>query len=233
MSRLTALDGLLTFAVLAVILHHNGPHDIAYSFNPGGLGVRLFFVLSGFLITGILLEARGAGGRTGRGQVLRAFYVRRALRILPAFYAVLALGMVLEPQIRRDWLWHATYQTNHYTAVLGHWPRAISHAWSLAVEEQFYLAWPLVVLFTPQRWVGRAIVTSFVIGPIAVSLLPRESARWVESQGWAPAGVVAVGSILLASLSWHLFEEPLNRLKRHWPYLPPRPQATPAHATTP
>ncbi len=156
-TRIRALDGLRALAVLAVVLEHFGPVHLAELVHPGRLGVRLFFVLSGFLITGILLEARAAGGPAATGSILRAFFVRRALRLLPLFYVVLAISCVFSPSVREGWLWHATYQTNHYIAILGGWPTAFAHAWSLAVEEQFYLVWPWIILLLPLRALGPAM----------------------------------------------------------------------------
>jgi peptidoglycan/LPS O-acetylase OafA/YrhL len=154
--RYVALDGLRALAVLAVLVEHG--FDVAPSWEtdlfklwaPGTGGVRLFFVLSGFLITGILLGARSAGGEQQRGHVLRAFYVRRALRIFPLAYATI-LGMVLiSSAVRQDWLWFLSY-TSNWRWVTGQFEGPLAHFWSLAIEEQFYLVWPALILWTPRR----------------------------------------------------------------------------------
>jgi peptidoglycan/LPS O-acetylase OafA/YrhL len=115
----------------------------------GWVGVDLFFVLSGFLITGILYDARGGA------HFFRNFYMRRVLRIFPLYYAFLFLVLVLLPIARpasaapagtQFWLW--TYLSNVLFARVG-WegmPGHTTHLWSLAIEEQFYLLWPLALL---------------------------------------------------------------------------------------
>ena len=113
---------------------------------PLGFGVDLFFVLSGFLITGILLDTREGP------DYFRNFYARRVLRIFPLYYAALAVAFLLIPSVRRDALWYWTYLTNFRFAEVG-WPKVpyLGHFWSLAVEEQFYLVWPALVFFLPRR----------------------------------------------------------------------------------
>ena len=152
-----ALDGLRAIAVLMVLLAHfkeATPHWIWQLLHQGGFGVYLFFVLSGFLITRILLSEKN------EPAYFRNFYARRTLRIFPLYYGVLALQFWVllpifpTPHILADahyqgWLW--AYGYNILTAVKGHvfftsdW-MVLGHFWSLAVEEQFYLVWPLVVL---------------------------------------------------------------------------------------
>jgi peptidoglycan/LPS O-acetylase OafA/YrhL len=116
--------------------------------------VLLFFVLSGFLITGLLLRGRDAvtAGETSRGAVFRAFVARRALRIAPVYYLVVLLGWAVGYRpIANLVVWHLTY-TGNIALTYFHKPLAqATHLWSLCVEEQFYLLWPLVVLFAPVR----------------------------------------------------------------------------------
>jgi peptidoglycan/LPS O-acetylase OafA/YrhL len=134
---------------------------------PFGAGVQLFFVLSGFLITGILLAARDRMERSegsGPWQILRGFYARRFLRIFPLYYAALALGSLLGAMALGDsWLWHAAYLSNFYFFFHG-WQPPVSHFWSLAVEEQFYLAWPFVVVFLPRRTLVPVFVAAIGTG---------------------------------------------------------------------
>jgi peptidoglycan/LPS O-acetylase OafA/YrhL len=147
------LDGLRGLAVLAVLLHHTIP--AANRLNLGGLGVQTFFVLSGFLITGILLRARAQAQAAGQGRrhVIRSFYARRFLRIFPLYYAVLfAAALLTLPLVRETFFWHLGYLSNYYSAFHPVWPeKPINHLWSLSVEEQFYLVWPVLVLLTPLR----------------------------------------------------------------------------------
>ncbi len=162
MRRVRGLDGLRAVAVLGVLGYHG---DL--SWLPGGfLGVDVFFVLSGYLITGLLLEEVHARSRVDFGR----FYRHRARRLLPALLLVLlatsAAAMQLAPdsvaQLRRDMLaaagyysnWHAIFAHQSYFERIGR-PPLLLHLWSLAVEEQFYLCWPplavLVLLATRRR----------------------------------------------------------------------------------
>jgi len=156
------LDGLRAVAVAAVAWSH---WERAYQGGiPFGAGVHLFFVLSGFLITGILLDIRAL---PDRAAAMRAFYIRRALRILPAFYLTLALAWVADvPWLRGSLPWHALYLSNVWIVKIGEWPGAISHLWSLAVEEQFYLVWPWLVVFAPRRWLTPAIAACVLAAPV-------------------------------------------------------------------
>ncbi len=184
------LDGLRAVAVaLVLVQHYLGEWPTIRRIGPGGLGVGLFFVLSGFLITRILLDLREhvAAGRQTLGGGLRAFYARRFLRIWPLYYAVLlAAAAVGVPAVRRSFAWHATYLSNFYFARRGSWDGPVTPFWSLAVEEQFYLLWPLVILCVPRRWLVRAIAAVLLlcplmrlvylrgleVGPFAVGMLP-------------------------------------------------------------
>jgi len=178
-AHVPALDGLRGVAVLLVLVFHfahidgdgGGVERVLLGFTRSGwAGVDLFFVLSGFLITGILLDARGSDG------YFRAFYLRRVLRIFPLYYAYLAVLFFLLPavlptlDVRRDtqgWLW--TYLGNVLFAREGgfHASPFTGHFWSLAVEEQFYLVWPLLVWWLPRRRLA-AVCLGLVAGAFAL-----------------------------------------------------------------
>ena len=129
----------------------------------GELGVDTFFVISGFLITGILLDNRS---ETNPMQILRQFYARRVLRIFPLFYATLAVALLLDASTVRDtWYWHAMYLSNFLFYTHG-WLGQTSHFWSLSVEEQFYLLWPLVMIFFPRRFLLPAILSGILFAPL-------------------------------------------------------------------
>lgn len=132
----------------------------------GEIGVDLFFVLSGFLITGILLDIRATAGiRGGLLHSLRNFYIRRALRLLPLLYLVVALGYFFKiPPFPQMWLWHATYLSNIYQ-----WLHVYkgygSNLWTLAVEQQFYLVWPVIILFVPRKLLLPVILILVAVAP--------------------------------------------------------------------
>lgn len=164
--QMPQLDGLRALAAFSVLWFHwipVGRYVLGTSLGEGG--VWLFFVLSGFLISGILFDCRErAGADLSRTFILRHFYARRALRIFPLFYLILALALLLNVGSFRDkWLWHASYLSNVYFTT--HADGAGSHLWSLAVEEQFYLCWPALILFAPRRLILPAILLLLGVAP--------------------------------------------------------------------
>jgi len=165
--RLPQLDGLRAVAVVFVMAFHFIP-AVDRIAPLGSIGVRLFFVLSGLLITRILLAWRGRP----LGDALRSFYIRRSLRIFPLFYLVLALAAVVNIGPVRDTIgWHVSYLTNAYLFDRGAWHGSISHLWSLAVEEQFYLIWPCLVLLLPERRLPAVITAMIVAAPVSRLLI--------------------------------------------------------------
>jgi peptidoglycan/LPS O-acetylase OafA/YrhL len=189
--RVPSLDGVRGIAILLVLLFHSLlVNEDAMPFGPvyaiaasGWSGVNLFFVLSGYLITGILLDAP----RTGRG--LRNFYARRALRILPLYYATLLVFFFVLPREPFPSLaWHDerqllywAYVQNWAIAAHGAWPETpnLNHLWSLNIEEQFYLVWPLLVF-----WLGRRrllwLCAALIAGCLALrSMLFAGGTAWV------------------------------------------------------
>lgn len=152
------LDGIRTLAVLMVIVSHwyRGT-DYAWLHYGGAMGVGLFFVLSGFLITHILLNQHDAfseGNSEIRSRILKTFYIRRTLRIFPIYYLYLALLLLLGAgQVREVWAWLVTYTYNIQLFLTGNWHSGfIEHLWSLAIEEQYYLIWPAMLLYCPKRF---------------------------------------------------------------------------------
>ncbi len=140
---------------MIVLLSHFWPEDWpSRRFVPlGYYGVELFFVLSGFLITSILWIDRGiiAAGPKRLAQAMGNFYFRRFLRICPTYYLALFYAWIAGLGVFAGSLpWFATYLTNFYF-VTHRLPGSSTHLWSLAVEEQFYLIWPIVILILPRR----------------------------------------------------------------------------------
>ncbi len=162
------LDGIRGIAVLMVMVQHYIP-ETTRLVELGGIGVRVFFVLSGFLITGILLKARDSAHKTGQSKtsVLGSFYARRFLRIFPLYYAVLVIAALAGAAPVRSMLgWHVAYLSNVYFYAHGIDGAYASHLWSLAVEEQFYLIWPCLILFIPRTALMPLIVSAIALGPI-------------------------------------------------------------------
>ena len=147
LSQLPALDGLRAVAVFLVVFYHFGFDSV-----PGGLGVLIFFVLSGFLITWLLLKENDKSGSIS----LRYFYARRSLRIFPAFYSywLLYIGLVLIFHKRIVWnqaICAFFYVNNYFQAIHGDPNTGLSHTWSLGIEEQFYLLWAPLFLLLRKR----------------------------------------------------------------------------------
>jgi peptidoglycan/LPS O-acetylase OafA/YrhL len=153
-SYIQSVDGLRAVAVLAVLLYHLG-----IGWIPGGfLGVDLFFVISGYVITGLILDSIERSGTLD----IRAFYISRVRRLLPALLAMVIFTLlyigVYAPETVRRFLadlpfvftgtinWALVWREQDYFESIGR-PPLLQHAWSLAVEAQFYLIWPLVLLF--------------------------------------------------------------------------------------
>jgi len=167
--RIPSLDGLRALSILCVLIGHlvgtRGFPVVPYSTASAMavLGVRVFFVISGFLITSLLLDEEARSGTVS----LRRFYFRRTMRIFPPFYAYVAfvalasaLGWV---ELREhDLLSAVTYTTNY------HHDRSwyLGHTWSLAVEEQFYLLWPFLVKFLGSRRAAHAALATVVGAPL-------------------------------------------------------------------
>ena len=190
---LPGLDGLRAVAVVAVMVYHANA-----AWLPGGfLGVEVFFVISGYLITLLLIGEHERSGRVRVGQ----FYVRRARRLLPALYTMLVLLTVYTAVFRRDALGQLrgdviaglTYVSNWYQIWVGQGYTAtgdfapLRHLWSLAVEEQFYLLWPLVMIVILRRGSRRVqdvswwlVVTAIAIAAVVAAPLPAGSDRAVR-----------------------------------------------------
>lgn len=159
------IDGLRAIAVTGVLLHHFGMH-IPDFLEYGPMSVRLFFALTGYFITMWLWKAEDAA-RSGGVSVWRelpVFHARRLLRIVPPLYLSLAVATISGLDIvHRDLPWHALFASNFYAVHVGYWPPLVAHLWSLSVQEQFYLLWPLVILFTPRRWFLAVLAASVLI----------------------------------------------------------------------
>lgn len=233
--HIAALDGFRGVAIVLVLWYHcgtvfGGParsHGWLSSCQSMGFtGVDLFFVLSGFLITCILLNTRERKG------YLMSFYSRRGLRIYPLYFALLTLiCLVLTPLFlktriehyaiwREGWPWNWVFLTNFYVAMKGHWVANITDvSWSVCIEEQFYLVWPLILLLLPTR----RMIRWFLLSAIVASIL----CRWYVVTHYAAyqlmayvlpfcrMDAIAVGA--LVAVYWTQGEEEVEHKSR--PYL--------------
>lgn len=183
MAYIPALDGIRTLAVAAVVLYHLSPN-----LAPGGMqGVTIFFVLSGYLITRLLLSEYDGTGRID----LKGFWQRRLRRLIPAIVTVIVASAALctlfnhvmltkmRPDIipsalfLNNW-WQIFNQQSYFNAVGD--PSPLTHFWSLAIEMQFYLVWPVALMFAlragqPQRRIGRAALALAAVSAIEMAVL--------------------------------------------------------------
>jgi len=233
MKHVAALDGIRGIAILMVLAHQlildGVPQTLFWRLllvplQAGWVGVQLFFVLSGFLITRILGTTRGSE------NYWQSFYMRRALRIFPLYYLLLAVmfwgvtrldvtppGFVVPPE-DRVWFW--TYLSNWGT-LFGAESGVLGHCWSLAVEEQFYLVWPFIVRWLDDRRLARlcgglalgvfllrvvALASGVAPDDIYTNTLTRLDALALGSL----AAVVDIGE---TNVAW------FERVKRQWPVL--------------
>ena len=221
-----ALDGLRGLAIIVVVLHNTTGIEVrgtlpqklwTFVVDAGWVGVQLFFVLSGFLITGILLRNRG------KARALRSFYARRALRIFPLYYLFLIGRFLVIPLFVASaavpfgeelpfWLY-----LSNWGDLLAKTPlAAMGHFWSLAVEEQFYLVWPALAMVLRVRtfaWVcvGIAIVALASRIGMRVTGVPD---KWMYSATFARADALALGALVAIGFCNEQARELYRRLRR-------------------
>ncbi|MDB4939407.1 MAG: Peptidoglycan/LPS O-acetylase OafA/YrhL, contains acyltransferase and SGNH-hydrolase domain [Labilithrix sp.] len=225
------LDGLRGIAIFLVVAHMLGllttPSTavggiVSDFFTFGWVGVQLFFVLSGFLITGILLDTQRAP------NYYAAFFARRGLRVFPLYYATLFVGLILVPAFvtpppnlehdRQHQIWLGTYLSN-WTSPYDAGAKAFTHCWSLAVEEQFYLVWPFVVRrLTPTRCLQVCIVLAIVALGVRIAMLANGAPHGaiytfsVTRMDALALGAAAAASLRMPSLASYV----LSRRRMLW-----------------
>jgi peptidoglycan/LPS O-acetylase OafA/YrhL len=151
------IDGLRCFAIISVMIAHWIAWDTInpiLNSAPWGNGVILFFVISGFLITNILLEQKQKIDtfKISQQHALKIFYLRRFFRIFPIYFLLLFFLYYIDyPNIRQNFIWFITYTSNILQGITNKDVGNLSHLWSLAVEEQFYIIWPLFIFFIPEK----------------------------------------------------------------------------------
>jgi len=175
-TRNTQLDGWRAIAVAGVMWHHWSPAAWRGPF-PFEIGLFFFLTLSGFLTTRALLAARAAGegaGHNWRAAAYRSFQQRRLARILAPCYAAMCFAIVVgAPDIRAHVLAYFGQVANFHMAWLREWPSGTAHYWTLAIQMQFYLVWPLVVFFAPRRALGGIFAACLVLAPLARLVIER------------------------------------------------------------
>jgi peptidoglycan/LPS O-acetylase OafA/YrhL len=194
-SRIPSLDGLRAISILLVIGGHlwwrvPGASGVPVVF--AGLGVHVFFVLSGYLITRLLQEEQERAGQIS----LVAFYRRRCFRIFPAAFTYILIIALLSPSSRSALLYAATYTVSYHVDAM---PVLFAHLWSLSVEEQFYLLWPLALLLGFRRRAGVAWSAMFLAAAfrLALALSPSHfSAAYLHYSFPGTMDSIAAGCLL-------------------------------------
>lgn len=159
------LDSLRACAVTIVMLHHY----LTRPFILSGFGVMLFFVLSGYFATRLLLKLRLRieNDELPAGAAFGHFYLGRGLRIFPLYYLVLFVTALCNLPYARDMLpWNGLFTANFAMLRLDEWPGRFSHFWSLSVLEQFYVAWPLLILFCRRKWLLPLTLAIVAVAPV-------------------------------------------------------------------
>jgi peptidoglycan/LPS O-acetylase OafA/YrhL len=208
-SYFPALDGLRCIAISAVVFHHSTSRPLSGWLGRGHLGVQLFFTISGFLITTLLLREQ----RETSTIALRRFWLRRSLRIFPLYYAVLGafalftLAAGAGPAAAHFWHnlpYFASYSCNWFVDYGVPHVVVFGFAWSLATEEQFYALWPLLIrTLRHTRWVILALLTLMVVDQLAehrrlAFLLGRHTALESIVTSFSPS--IALGALFALGL---------------------------------
>lgn len=221
-SHIPALDGIRGLAVLLVLFCHATQRPFGEASNAefvtaldrgilslarlSWTGVDLFFVLSGFLITGILYDAKG------KDHFFRNFYARRTVRIFPLYYACLLLYLVIWPlfpawmskgfgEIHTSTIWYWLYLSNYSQSISEQAGKVVDHvihvSWSLSIEEQFYLCWPMVVFMFTRKTLLKICMGMF-FGAMALRGLSLATGYFYWGMGFTPCRVdgLAVGAAI-------------------------------------
>lgn len=233
--RLRVLDGLRAMAIL-IVLWHNCTAGLYHGnslikiinlvSNAGWIGVQLFFVLSGFLITGILLDSEKSP------RQIRNFYARRVLRIFPPYYMLLIVMCFVVPMLRMQTfplidhfgqnIWYWLFLNNWSSPLVDDTPM-LGHLWSLAVEEQFYLVWPACVLFLPRKTLFFLCVGAIVTAIITRLGLTLYDLKFAEAAAYkftiARWDALATGAALAILIRQFQYQEMLHKWWRLVAYI--------------
>lgn len=156
------LDSLRAFAAFSVIIYHFLPSFHLGKFSFGWAGVDVFFVISGYLITAILLEQKN--NISNKILIIKNFIIKRALRLFPTYYLLITFFLLLSIffglYVWRpgNAIYYFTYTQNFLVFAKGGQGTQVNHLWTLAVEEQFYLIWPWILIYVPNKWLIRALL---------------------------------------------------------------------------
>ncbi|WP_269541303.1 acyltransferase family protein [Cerasicoccus fimbriatus] len=212
------LDSLRAFAVTGVLIDHYLPGSaIAHLLPLGSLGVQCFFVISGYLITAILLQAKDA--HTSSGKVLKSFFARRFLRIFPPYYAMLIVCLILGVGFSAEALISSIFYVFNIVEAAN--PQAsydyLGHLWSLCIEEQFYLIWPWIVILIPSGKLFKISLGLIVFAVVSRWLLLNAGWDYISVRNLPTSQFDAlIGGALLAQIEFNQQQKLGNWLNRNY-----------------
>lgn len=209
------LDAIRAIAVILVVFHHLTPSN--WSVYLGPYAVALFFVLSGFLISRILFHEKEKYLRSeaSLSSIVKRFYIRRSLRILPIYYLLFiclyTFHNFIEIDIKGSPWYYISYTSNFLIFKMQSWIGMFSHTWSLSVEEQFYLLWPFFILYIPLRYLRVFMYGVIILGFTYSLLFPffYPSLKYFNLQTIACMPAFAVGSLIGFSFYYQKSYNPL------------------------
>lgn len=218
------LDGLRFFAVLMVMVAHwlQWSNPILTKI-PFVHGVTLFFVLSGFLITRILLQNRDLYDKNQlkKAYLVKSFYIRRFFRIFPIYYLLIFLLFIFNYKNTQEiFPWLVTYTSNIYQSIHNVYVGDFNHFWSLAVEEQFYIFWPFLVLFIKPKRTFLAIILTIVLSLVTRVILYFMVDGWMATSYFTLSCMHALGlGALIAYVKLYKPKIEGSLAKRIWLYV--------------
>ncbi|RNI31617.1 acyltransferase family protein [Rufibacter latericius] len=196
MGYIKQLDSLRAIAIFFVLCNHWLPEgNVLQSFSRVISAPDIFFTISGFLITMILLKDRrkAEANQTSKALAFKDFFLKRSLRIFPAYYLTILVTYVLKPHAVSNYSSYLSFTANFDMYAQKYWGN-LTHLWSMSVEQQFYLFWPLLILFTPRRFLPYTILLFISIGIISQNTIPNREFLWVLPQTCFDA--LGIGALL-------------------------------------
>lgn len=216
-------DGLRFFAIIMVMMAHWLQWRIdrtVVSVFPFDLGVTLFFVLSGFLITNILIHNKSKYEKVNKPKksLIISFYIRRFLRIFPIYYlTLLFLYLIDYKNMQEIFPWLVSYTLNIYQSLHNAYVGDFNHFWSLAVEEQFYLFWPWVIIFVPNKHLQKVMIGTIILSILTKTYIFIYELNWMANTYFT---ISCLGSLGLGALFayWNSFKPKITQyfMKFYW-----------------
>jgi peptidoglycan/LPS O-acetylase OafA/YrhL len=208
------LDGLRFFAVFFVIISHWFPKSHFLNFTPNGsIGVTIFFVLSGFLISSILFRYKEKiqRGDSTIGETLKVFFIRRSLRIFPIYYLLIFFLFIYGyPAITENILYFVSYTSNILMFKEQTFFGTVSHLWTLSVEEQYYLIWPFILFLLQQKRV-KVVILILILFSVSTQFIMNQSFEYYNFLTFNAFDAFGLGSLLAYYKLYQ--EESLNSLQ--------------------